>query len=554
MNATPEALAAQGAALYAQARYAEAAERYQAALRARPEQPGLWTNFAAALAASGRHTPAREALRHALRLDPDAVEALNNYGAALDRAGKPQEAAACYRRALALAPAAALWNNLGNVHKSLGRSDEAVAAYREALRLDPTLFRAHSNLLLVLNYLESVDGPRLAAAHRAYGEALARRVPRSPRPPIPRLPGEPLRVGFISADLYNHPVGRLLLPVLEARPGGGSQWLLYAQNTVEDALSARLRAAADGWCAIAGLDDDALEARLRADRVHVLVDLAGHTAGNRLPFFARHVAAVQVAWLGYAGSTGLAAMDWLLADHASLPPEDESLYVERIWRVPESYVCFAPPADAPGVAPPPALASGTVTFAAFNNPAKITDRVLAVWARILARQPGSRLLFKNRCFAEPATAARMAARIARHGVGPERLAFEGESCGSAWYAAFGRVDIALDPFPFTGLMTSLDTLWMGVPLVTLAGRRGMLSRHGAQLVRAVGRPEWACADEAEYVHRALALAADPTALAHHRQTLRAALLASPLLAPGQLAAQLEHAFNQMLAATGHCAP
>lgn len=527
--------------------YPAASAAYANAVRLRPDHADLWSDLAAALNECQHQELALAAARRAVELAPQGIEALNNLGAALDRSGQPLEAAAVYRRALALAPVPAIWNNLGNVLKSAGRMREAVAAYREAVRLDPGLWRANSNLLLVLNYTAETDTDTLAAAHRDFGRRLAERVPRAAQPPERWTAGTELNVGFLSADFYNHPVGRLFLPVLRARPRGSVRWHLYSQTRVADTLTAALRSHADGWHDIAGLDDDALERRVRADRIHVLVDLAGHTAGNRLPFLARHCVQAQAAWLGYAGSTGLAAMDWLIADAHTVPTCDEHLYSERVWRLPDTYVACAPPEDAVPVGPPPCLGNGHVTFAAFNNLAKATPQVIAAWSAVLREVPDARLLFKNRAFASESSRAAMRAAFLAAGGDPGRLDFEPETPGPGYFAAYNRVDIALDPFPFNGLMTSLDTLWMGVPLVGMRGRRGMLSRHAELLGTAVGAPEWLADDVDGYVAAAVRLAQDPGRLIQWRDCLRDVLAASPLFDPARLAGNLEAAFLGMAA-------
>jgi predicted O-linked N-acetylglucosamine transferase (SPINDLY family) len=530
--------------------FGAAAEAFAAALQDRPGDAGLWNNLAAALNECQRAEPALAAARRAVELAPDAIEALNNLGVALDRAGHPLEAAAVYRRALALTASPVLWNNLGNVLKTAGRMAEAVAAYREAIRLDPSFFRANSNLLLVLNYAAEIDADTLAAEHRDFGRRLAARIPRATEPALAWQAGEPLNVGFVSADFYNHPVGRLFLPVLRARANAGVRWHLYSQTKMADGVTAALREHADAWREIAGRDDAALERQVREDRIHVLVDLAGHTAGNRLPFLARHCVGVQAAWLGYAGTTGLTAMDWLIADGHTVPAGDAHLYSERIWRLPDSYIASAPPEDAVAIGPPPCLGKGHVTFAAFNNVAKATPQVIAAWAAILKTVPGARLLFKNRAFASDSSRAAMRAAFQGQGVAPERLDFERESPGPDYFAAYNRVDIALDPFPFTGLMTSLDTLWMGVPLVGMRGRRGMLSRHAELLADAVGAPEWLGDDPAGYVAAAVRLAQDPGRLIQWRDCLRGVLAASPLFDPARLAASLDAAFVGMATTRG----
>jgi len=529
---------------------AEAVERFREALQLAPESADLWANFSVSLASCHRYADAQLAARHAIKLRPDSIHALNALASALDAKGRHLEAADFYRRALALEPVAGVWNNLANSLKSAGRLDDAVQAYREALRLEPQLWRTHSNLLLTLNYHPAQTPQAQAEAQRAFGTAIEATIAPAVRMPVP-VPGKPLRIGFVSADFYYHPVGRLFLPVLQARRRGEQTWVLYAHVKVRDELTERIRAEADVWHEIAGLDDNALEARVRADAIDVLVDLSGHTATNRLPFFARHVPPVQAAWMGYAGSTGMTRMDWLIADALTLPPGEEPLYAERIWRVPAPYIALTRPEPVLDCGTPPVLKNGFITLASFNNTSKLTDAVLATWARILAAVPEARLFMKNKGFADAGVRESFTARLARLGVAAERLRFEGETGGEAYYRSFHEVDIALDPFPFPGLLTSLDTLWMGVPVVSMAGQGGMIGHHGELLLNLAGLGDWIARSEDDYVRIATHLAADPAALAQWRTTLRASLERTAVFDAVRLAHELQSAFNGMVAALTH---
>lgn len=541
-KATPEIADAWellGLALFRQGRHAQAGEAFSRATGLDPQRASAWANLAAALNHSGAAAAAVEAGQRAVALAP-TLEALNNLGAALDHAGRATEAAECYRRALAQWPSAVLWNNLGNTLKTAGDIDAAMAAYREAIRLDPALLRAHSNLLLVMHYAQDATAADALAAARTYGQIVtARGRPLPPRTPRPEAP---LRVGFLGADFYHHPVGRLLLGPLAARERGAVAWHLYVLNSVRDGHSARLRAAADAWVDAAGLDDEALAARLRDDGIDVLVDLAGHTAGNRLALLARRVAPVQLAWMGFAGTTGVPAIDGVIADATVLPEGSEGHFSEPLIRLPRPYVAYAPPEEAGPCGDPPCLRNGFVTFGAFNNPAKTTPAVLALWARLLQRLPDARILFKARSYSEPAQCEALRARFAGHGIAPGRVLCEGVSFGAEYFASFGRIDLALDPFPFNGLMTTLDTLWMGVPVVTRLAGAGMFGRHGALLAGTLKAPEWVAASDQAYLDAAVRLAQDPSMLLLWRSCLREAMRHSPLCDAAGLAAALNAVF------------
>jgi predicted O-linked N-acetylglucosamine transferase (SPINDLY family) len=288
----------------------------------------------------------------------------------------------------------------------------------------------------------------------------------------------------------------------------------------------------------AALDDAALAARVRAEDIDILVDLAGHTAGNRLLAFARKPAPVQLTWAGYVGTTGLAAIDWLIADRFHVPPELEPDHVERVLRLPDGYVSYSPPAYAPPVAPLP----DEIVFAAFHNPAKIGARAIALWARVLAAVPGSRLLLKYKTMDSAANRARLAAGFAAHGIAAERLVVEGASPHDRLLARYRDCAIGLDSLPYSGGLTTLEALWMGVPVVTLPGRI-FASRHSLSHLCNAGLADLAAGDEAGYVAIARDLALDRARLAALRGTLRARLAASPLLDHARFARGFEAALR-----------
>ena len=527
---------AEGLALFGRRQFAEAAESFRAALRLQPADAGMWSNFSAALNEIGRVDDAIGAAREALRLAPDMFEAWNNLGAVLDRAGRPMEAVVIYEQALRLNPTADVWNNLGNAHKAAGRVDQAVACYRQAIRLRPDYWRVWSNMLFVMNYSDAFSLSDIAAEHRAFGAAIERGVTAVAPAPSPQVKTQ-LRVGFVSADFYNHPVGRLLLPLLQAPRSGKVAYFLYASNVVRDRFTERLTAAAEGIRWLQGGDDEGFSRVVKDDGIDVLIDLAGHTAGNRLPAFARRLAPVQVEWLGYAFTSGLSAMDYVIGDPVSLPDEDVEYYTETPVRLPNYYLLAGAPETGVKTAPPPMLRQGYVTFGSFNNPAKISPRVFAAWVDLLKRLPEARLLMKSKAFGEPGLCKEFSGRFAQAGIAPSRLSFEGQSWGDAYFESFGRIDVALDPFPFPGLMTTLDTLWMGVPVVMLQERAGMLGRHGARMLELIGHADWVASDTVGYIERAVDLVSDAARLATLRSGLRARLQSSAVMdAPGFSAA------------------
>jgi len=570
------ALGNRGRALLALARHDDAAEALLRAVAAQPRDAGLRLHAATALAAAGRAAEAIANLREAVCLAPQRLEAWFTLGQHLQANGndateaweqvlaldpghaeaacnlallRPERGEAVLAAALAAGVAggrrAAVLGNLGGLKLADGRHAQAVSAYREALARAPSSPQALSNLAqalkrrgdldeadAVLSRLIELDATLLTARSdrlllRAYrgldcaAEAADfGRAVRAPAVARPVRAAGPLRVGLVSADLRGHPVGRLAqawLPALAER----CELFVYAVARSEDALTQQLRQATPRWLDAAGLSDAALAERIAADGIDLLVDLNGHTGGHRLGVFARRPAPRQFSWLGYAGSTGLAEMDAFIGDRWLLPPGAEGGFVEPLRRLPHSFAVYAPPADAPPVAP----LGEALRFGSFNALHKLGDEVLALWVRVVEATPGSRLLFKAPGLQH---AAERAALQARWPGDAARLDLEGPGPLADYLAAFGRVDIALDPFPHGGGMTTLDGLWMGVPVLTLPGP-APISRQGLSFLQTLGLAEgWVAADEDDFVRLARLWMRDRTALAALRAGLRGRMAASPL--------------------------
>ena len=484
------------------------------------DEPGEFraaSMLGAVLTDTGR---ADEALPFLEQAAPHELLARYNLGIACHALGRLEDAAACFDTALRANPDwADARNNLGSTLLDLGFAHRAVAVLRECLQrpgLTPTAF---SNLLLAMQYLPEVTRDELAALHRRYGEALAEAHP--PLPPAPpRQPG-PLRVGLVSGDFRHHPVGLLLeglLPALRAR----GWWLAAYSNRPGlpgDPVPARLQAQVDHWVDISSSDDASAAQRVRQDRIDVLIDLSGHTGHHRLGLFALKPAPVQVSWLGYGDSTGLATIDAVVSDAVSTPPDVDGEYVEPLLRLPLPRLPFTAPSDVPAVSDPPYAGDAPFTFGCFNTIAKLNPRVIATWARILTAAPESRLLMKGRQFDHAAPRAAITEAFAQHGIVAERLLLEGYTRRADYYEAFHRVDLGLDPFPFNGGMSTLDALWMGVPVLSLPGA-GMWARQGAMILGALGLDEWLAPDLDAYVAKAVDATSSTAELRKLRRGLR----------------------------------
>ncbi|MBY0431662.1 MAG: hypothetical protein K2Q10_10725, partial [Rhodospirillales bacterium] len=435
--------------------------------------------------------------------------------------------------------------DLGAVLAYQGRADEAVACFRRVLAFDPGNALAHANLLMCLNYLPGLSGRAVREAHEdwARGQAEPLRAGWQPHGNN-RDPGRRLRLGYVSADFGRHPVGFFLARVLPAHDREAVEVFCYSCRAAEeeDDLSRRLAGDAGHWRRVGDLDDDALAERVREDGIDILVDLAGHSAGHRLGLFARKPAPVQVSWLGYFATTGMSAFDATIMDADTVPPGAEAEFVEPVVRLPRLRFCYDPPEPAPAVAPPPCLERGHITFGSFNNLAKLSPAVIALWARVLHAVPASRLVLKWMSLADPLLCRILVESFSVHGIAPERIEPRGPSPHARMLAEYGDVDIALDPFPFGGGLTSCEALWMGVPVVTLPGERPA-SRQTLGFLRCLGLGELAADSAGDYVVKAAALAADPARLAVLRQDLRGRMAASSLCDGPGFARDLEAALR-----------
>jgi protein O-GlcNAc transferase len=566
-----------GLALSAMGRADEAVRAFQAVAALTPDDGTIHSDLAVSLLRAGDPHAAVAAARRAIALAPTAPEPHSNLGHAHNFLHQPKEAIAAFRQALALRPdfADALLG-IARAHRDLGRPSTAVAAllraaelapdwvnvqvelatmYHEigdwelaketnlkALSLSPAVPYFYSNLLFEMQYDPNGDGAQ--AETRVWGARQVSAVSPVTRPPNDRDPDRPLRIGYVSADLYRHPVGWLGSAPIIAHDRRAVSVFVYANQTATDPLTEQIKRSVDAWVPILGLDDDSVAARLAVDRVDILVDLSGHTAGNRLAVFARRPAPIQISWLGYPASTGLATIDYVLLDAHHIVEGAHRQFLERVIRLPNVRFCYAPPEYAGEVVGPPSAVCGLVTFASFNNAAKINDAVIELWARVLDAVPGSTLLLKWRSYADPYLQGRVRADFAGHGITGERIRFDGATPHPEMLRQYGEVDIALDPFPFSGGLTTCEALWMGVPVVTLPGTRP-LSRQTHAVLHAIGRPEWSATSSDDYVAIAARLAGDRTELSLVRRDLREQLRASPLCDAPRFARDLEAIYRKL---------
>lgn len=537
-----------GAVLGRLGRHAEAVTHLREAARLRPGLAVAQKNVGAALASLEHFPEAAAAFAEATRLDPWAPDAYAALGRALFEIGRVDDAVAALDRALALDPRREdALHFLALARQEQGRTAEAVDCYRRLVDLIPESPSLHGELLYVLHYDARADPHAIFSEHLAWASRHARPLyPRELAYPNPPDPGRRLRVGYVSSDFRRHPVARFLEPALTHRDSGRFEIYCYSDVTRPDAVTARLRSAVDHWRSTVGMSDEQVDRLVRADAIDLLVDLNGHTAGNRLLVFARKPAPVQATFNGYVDTTGLATMDYRVTDaHHDPVGRTEHLHTEHLVRLPECNWCYRADDEAPEVGPAPARGAGYVTFGCLNKLTKVTPQVLRVWARVLADTAGSRLLVSLFGGEDMNRSVRAAFEAA--GVPGERLTLLRKGGTHRQYLErFGRIDVCLDTFPFNGITTTCDALWAGVPVVTLAGRTHV-SRAGASLLSAVGLAELIADSPDAYVARASALARDIEGLAALRAGLRERVRRSALGdAPGYTA-RLEQAYQWMWA-------
>ena len=527
--------------LFATEQYAEALKRARRITECFPSSGFGWKALGAAFYRLGRHSEALLPAHKAAALLPGDAEAHINFANALSGLGRLNEAVGGYRKALQINPDyAEAHYNLGITLKELGRLDEAEDSYRNALRSNPDLLIAHSNLLYLQNHNPSGDPLRCLAEARQFGQKVGNKIPsRFNEWTCPMEPAR-LRIGFVSGDFRIHPVGYFLESVLEQIDGNSIELIAYPTIQTSDELTARIKPRFLAWKPLSGLSDEEAARMIHSDNIHVLIDLSGHTCHNRLPIFAWKPAPVQVSWLGYFATTGISEIDYFIADNWTLPENEPAFFTEKIWRLPETRLCFTPPDIDIEVSPLPALSNGYVTFGSFNNLSKMNDEVVALWSRVLSSAPNSLLFLKAKQLKETSIRQHVIERFAQHGIRADRLVMEGHESRAKYLSAYHRVDIALDTFPFPGGTTSVEGLWMGVPVLTLTGG-SLLSRQGMGILMNAGLQEWVAADADDFVFRASTHASDVQHLARLRSGLRQQVLATPLFDAARFARHFEAA-------------
>jgi protein O-GlcNAc transferase len=528
-----------GNVLSAAHKYSEAAAAYQQAIRLKPDHAQAYTNLGNTFKEMGRFDEAIACYQRVLAVKPDHADAYYNLGSAFHDKEQFDEASSAYRQALRYKPELAKGhNNLANALKDTGRLDEAISSYREALRLNPDYPKAHSNLILAMHYDPNSDASVIAAEAAHWNERHAEPLKKFIQPHANnRDANRRLRIGYVSADFCVHASAFFLLPLFRNHDREQVELFCYSQGNHADEANRQIREVAGHWREIAPMSDEAVAQGIRDDKIDILVDLKLHTADNRLPIFARKPAPVQVSWLGYPGITGVDAIDYRLSD-PYLKPEGTD---PRCLRLPNTFWCYDPVVKDPAVSALPREANGYVTFGCLNNFFKVNEPVARLWASVLNAVERSRLIVLCPAGSHRET---FLAKLEQRGIGRDRVELVPRIVRGKYLEHFNRIDIGLDTFPYNGHTTSLDSLWMGVPFVTLIGQTAV-GRGGFSQLSNIGLPELAARTLDEYLQIAVDLANDVPRLAELRRTLRGRMETSPLMDAPAFARAIEVAYRQM---------
>jgi len=517
---------------------------YQRALAVNPRLVEAHANLGVAWHDKGQFDTAIACYESALAINPTLPEAHNNLGNALKGKGQLDAAIACCQRAIQLNPTLVEAHaNLGKRWIDMGRLDPAIACFRRALAINPGFVPAHDDLLLALHFDTDSDPRRLFVESRLWNDQHARPLKLCVASCAnSRDPDRPLRIGYVSADFVQHPCALFMFPLFRHHDRRQFDLFCYAQVAQDDDYTREFRQLIPQWRSTFGRSDADVAAMIRQDGIDILVDLKLHTADNRLLVFAHKPAPIQVTWLGYPGTTGMDAIDYRLSDPYLDPPDtDEGRYSERTIRLPDTFWCYDPLTDEPEVSLLPCSAGGLITFGCLNNFCKVNDGVISLWANVLNAVPRSRLLLLA---PEGSSRQGVLDRFGREAVAPDRIEFVAKQPRAAYLRTYHRIDIALDTFPYNGHTTSLDALWMGVPVITLVGKT-VVGRAGLSQLSNLRLPELIAQTRDQYVQIAAGLAGDLPRLAELRSGLRPRMRSSPLMDAGRFARAMEGAYRTM---------
>ncbi len=525
-------------------RLAEAEQIYQQILSRQPNDAEALHLLGILAYQVNRYDVAADLIRRAIVVNPNIPTYHSNLGKVLADFGQLEAAVAACRTAIRLKPdSAEAWYNLGHALREQGQIEDSMAAFRKALEMNPDFAEIRSCILLTLHLLPQVDAQKLYEEHRLWNQQYAQPLKKLILPHAnERNPERKIRIGYVSPDLWDHAIGRGLMPLLANHDHNQFEIVCYADMLKQDNFTQEFRSHADLWHNVAQLTDAQLVQLVRQDRIDILVDVALHSSRNRLLAFAQKPAPVQVTFAGYPSTTGLTTIDYRLTDPYLDPPGMyDAFYSEQSIRLPDSFWCYSPLSGSPPVSPLPALKNGYVTFSCLTKFCKINDQVLNLWARVLQAVDRSHIMI----LADPGDLRQLVLnKFSRHGIAAERIEFHGRRAPQQYLALYQQADITLDTFPYNGHITALDSLWMGVPIITLPGST-TVSRGGQSILSNIGLTDLIAQTPEQYIQLAANLAHDLSRLSTLRSTLRNRMLKSPLMDAPRFAHNIESAYRTM---------
>ncbi len=503
---------------------------YKKALQVDPDYAQTYLNLGNALQYQGELDQAIICYQQALQKKSDFPEACNNLGSVFIMQGRLNEASQCYQKALLMNPNyAEAYNNLGSINQNQGKFKESIFCFRKALEIKPDYVKAHSNLLYAMHYEPGISSELLFEEAKQWWRQYGIKQAVTSDPVTSTEKSGRIKIGYISPDFREHSVSYFFLPFLKNHNRDSFEIFCYSEVKREDKITNRIKELCDHWRSIAWLSDRAVAGQVKDDGIDILVDLAGHTAENRLLIFAHKPAPVQVTWLGYPGTTGMPVIDYRLTDEIADPPgEADEYHSETLIRLPDGFLCYGPPDGAPGVSGLPARKNGRITFGSFNNLPKINPEVIGLWSRLMQQVPDSRLLLKSKQFADELVRQRFLDLFSGCGITAGQVTLLPRVASTAGHLAlYHQVDIALDPFPYNGTTTTCEALWMGVPVITLRGDRHA-GRVGASILARLGLGEMVAESQEQYIDIGAKLANDMNALENLRSGMRSRMQSSAL--------------------------
>ncbi len=523
----------------------EAIQNYKKAISINPSFFQAYNNLGNALLKFEKIEEAIENYKKAILINPNFVEAYNNYGSALMKKNLYEQAIINFKKSIDINPNFSnTYYNYGKALNELGLLKEAISFYKKAIKINPFYFKAHSNLLLLYNYIDDFDLDFKFKEACNFGTIVKKTINKIFTNHECAFVTKKLKIGFVSGDFRNHPVGHFLEGVLSKIDSSKLELIAYNTNFRSDELTKRIKKNFSHWIDLFNKSDEEAAKIIFEDKINILIDLSGHTAKNRLRIFAFKPAPIQVSWLGYFATTGLKEIDYLIGDPYVTPLKNNNYFIEKIYEMPDIRMCFTPPSDEIQISELPALHNGYITFGSFNNILKINDNVIVQWSKIINSIENSKIFIKSKQLDKISIKEKMIAKFNFFGIKSERLIIEGQDTRNKYLESYNKIDVALDSFPFTGGTTSIEALWMGVPVLTLVGE-SFVSRQGLEILMNIGLNDYICYNKKNYVSRALDISQNLNMLSSLRKSLRKKVLSSPLCNDKKFAKDFEKTLLNM---------